>query len=111
MYAIRSYYGIAVIYETAKQFDQAGTPIKPFQKPTTIITTGLYRYSRNPIYIAMLVSLVGAWIALAALSPLLVIIGFFYLLQECYIKQEEIFLEAELPNQYLDYKYKVRRWL
>lgn len=103
--------GIFIIFKIAKQYEQEGTPIKYLARPTTILTTGPYRYSRNPVYLAMLLSLLGAWIALASLSPVIIIIGFFFLLDRCIIPQEEIFLEAEQPQKYLDYKYQVRRWL
>lgn len=103
--------GFAITASSAYGFKLAGTPIKPFEQPVTLVTDQLYRYSRNPMYLGMLIMLVGVWIALGSLSPVLVIPVFFLIIQEGFIKYEEAFLEERLGDEYQDYKNRVNRWI
>lgn len=102
--------GIAVTVWGANSFSREGTPIKPFERATTLVRNGIYCYSRNPMYLGMLVTLTGTWIALGTFSPLLVIPVFFYIIQEAFIKHEEKMLEETFPDEFRDYRDKVRRW-
>jgi protein-S-isoprenylcysteine O-methyltransferase Ste14 len=92
-------------------FHKSGTPVKPFEQCTALITHGLYRYTRNPMYLGMIIILAGVWIILGSLSPLPVIPVFILLIQEIFIKQEEPFLERIFGDHYREYKASVRRWL
>jgi len=103
--------GLAITAYGAYCFKQADTPVKIFDKTTTLVMVGPYRYSRNPMYLGMVIILTGAWIALGTLSPLFVIPAFFYIIQECFIKYEEKILEESFADEYLAYRKKVRRWL
>jgi len=103
--------GFVITAVSAYSFKQAGTPIRPFEPPVMPVTDQLYRYSRNPMYLGMLIMLVGTWIALGSLSPMFVIPVFFLIIQEGFIKYEEAFMEEKLGDQYLDYKDRVNRWI
>lgn len=92
-------------------FKRAGTPLKPFDRPVVLVRSGPYRFSRNPVYLGMLLILSGTWIALGTLTPLLVLVLFFYIIQEAFVKQEELFLQEHLGEEYLQYCRTVRRWL
>ncbi len=103
--------GFAITTSSAYGFKLAGTPIKPFEQPVKLVTDKLYRYSRNPMYLGMMMMLVGTWIALGSLSPVFVIPVFFLIIQEGFIKYEETFLEERFGDAYLDYKDRVHRWI
>lgn len=103
--------GFAITTSSAYGFKLAGTPIKPFEQPVKLVTDKLYRYSRNPMYLGMVIMLVGMWIALGSLSPVFVIPVFFMIIQEGFIKYEETFLEQRFGDEYLDYKDRVNRWI
>lgn len=92
-------------------FRQAGTPLQPFEKPVNLVRTGPYKYSRNPVYLGMLIMLTGIWIALGTFSPLFVLLLFFYIIQEAFVKQEELFLEEHFGDDYRQYCRNVRRWI
>ena len=92
-------------------FQKAGTAVKPFDESTVLVTSGLFRYSRNPIYLGMLFILIGNGIYLGGLLPFFVIPMFFFIVQECFIKKEEPFLEEIFGEDYRNYKTKVRRWI
>lgn len=103
--------GAAAIVSQAYLIRQNNTTIKPFEESTFLVTEGLYHYSRNPIYLGMIFFLIGLWVLLGSLSPLLVIALFAWLIQEKFIKFEEQMLEDKFGDRYLDYKQKVRRWI
>ena len=94
-----------------KLFRAAGTPV-PARKPTTaIVTTGPYRITRNPIYLAFsllqlgLALLVGSWWLLATL------VLAFALMHWIVVPREERYLEARFGDEYRRYKASARRWL
>jgi protein-S-isoprenylcysteine O-methyltransferase Ste14 len=95
----------------AQKHKSAGTNIEPWKPTTAIISDGAYRYSRNPIYLAMAVFYAGtaiaagSWLALLLLVPCLLVIRYYV------IVREEAYLEDKFGKEYLDYKAKVRRWL
>lgn len=87
------------------------TEIEPHKTTSKIITSGLYKYSRNPIY---LISCAGpislgfiflTYWAMFAFIPALIVVYF------TAVKKEEQYLEKKFGQEYLDYKKKVRRWL
>jgi protein-S-isoprenylcysteine O-methyltransferase Ste14 len=94
----------------ANAFRKAGTPVKPFEPSTVLVLHGLYRYTRNPMYLGLIVILSGSGILLGSLSPFLVIPVFFLIIQEGFIKHEELFLEKIFGDEYREYKSRIRRW-
>jgi protein-S-isoprenylcysteine O-methyltransferase Ste14 len=76
---------------------------------TALITSGLFSYSRNPIFLGMLISLLGLFLTTPnALTSLFLIIG--YMLIQIQIVFEEDFLTNQHGQSYIDYKQKVRRF-
>ena len=87
------------------------TSINPKGATTTLVKTGIYRYTRNPIYlsftliyIAVLV-MAHAWWGLLLLIPLLVVV------QKGIIEREEQYLSRKFGEEYQNYQRNVRRWL
>jgi protein-S-isoprenylcysteine O-methyltransferase Ste14 len=75
---------------------------------TQLITTGLFRHSRNPIFLGMILSLVGLFLTTPnAVTGIFLILG--YVLIQIQIRLEEEFLTKEHGQEYLNYKQKVRR--
>jgi len=85
-------------------------PLKP-HKSKIIVTSGLYQFSRNPMYVSLLIMLFGYAMWLGALSPFLLLPFFFVIITLLQIIPEEQALEKNFGQQYLDYKARVRRWL
>ncbi len=87
------------------------THIEPWHPATTIIHTGVYRFSRNPIYLGFCIAAVGAglmlnsWWVVASAAPLK------SLLLHLVISREESYLERKFGDRYIDYRKRVRRWL
>jgi protein-S-isoprenylcysteine O-methyltransferase Ste14 len=103
--------GLVLTIIAASGFRAAGTEVRPWKASTALVTTGFYRYTRNPMYLGMALIYAGlslfadSVIALAFIVPLLIIITYGV------IKREEHYLEVKFGEEYRRYKGKVRRWL
>jgi protein-S-isoprenylcysteine O-methyltransferase Ste14 len=101
----------AIFISAVRTLRKADTPI-PGNRPTTsIVRTGPYGFSRNPIYLSFTIFQIGiaAWIN--SLGVLLTLLPALALMVLVVIPREERYLEARFPSEYLQYKHTVRRWL
>src|SRR5262252_4045526 len=103
--------GIVMAATASSAFRRAGTPVLPFERSTALVTTGLYRFTRNPMYLGMLLILAGVALLFGSVSTLLPIPVFAWAIQRNFIVGEERFLEEIFGERYLGYKRQVRRWL
>ncbi|NLS20720.1 isoprenylcysteine carboxylmethyltransferase family protein [Rhizobium sp. P40RR-XXII] len=102
--------GAAMMLAAAGLFRQLGINAPPSRPTTQIATTGPYRWSRNPMYLAMALIYAGLAISLdgpiaLAMLPLVLIT-----IQTQVIAREERYLEAKFGEEYRSYKARVRRW-
>ncbi len=95
----------------SRAFRQQETGIKPDTIPTAFLENGLFRFSRNPIYVGMSLFLTGSALIIGNLYGLLVVALFIFAVQEIWIRKEEANLEAQFGDAYLMYKERVRRWI
>lgn len=102
---------VALFLYSVRTFRTAGTPVPGNRPTTTIVQTGPYRYSRNPIYLAF--SLLHLGVAFWVNSPwlLVTLMPAIALMSFVVIPREEQYLESRFPSDYLPYKASVRRWL
>jgi protein-S-isoprenylcysteine O-methyltransferase Ste14 len=103
--------GITIAATAARMFDRAGTPIRPFERSTKLVTVGPYRYTRNPMYVGLTLILIGAWLLLGSVGAALPIAVFVWIIQSRFIRGEERFLDEIFGDQYRGYKSRVRRWI
>jgi protein-S-isoprenylcysteine O-methyltransferase Ste14 len=103
--------GILMSAVGARSFRKAGTPVVPFEQSTALVDGGLYRFTRNPMYLGLTICLLGAGVLFGTLGALLPVPLFVWLIQSRFIVGEERFLEEIFGEQYLAYKRRVRRWL
>lgn len=115
---LQSWVGLVMIalggllaYTAVKTFERWKTPKNPAQPTTTIVTSGPYRYSRNPMYLSLTLIFLG--LALTVNSGWLILMGVPVLvfMHVGVIFREERYLEDKFGQVYLDYKSSVRRWL
>lgn len=102
--------GIALAVWGERLFARAGTGIRPFTTSTALIDTGPYRFTRNPMYLGMMLVLFGGFILSGSLSPILVIPIFFWWIHNRFVLPEEAHMERHLGQAYLDYKQSTPRW-
>ena len=105
--------GLAIGLGGVVAFRRAKTTVNPItpEATTTMVTSGLYRFSRNPMYLGLLVVLIGWAIFLShplafALLPLFVLY-----MNRFQIIPEERILSAKFAHQFTAYKETVRRWV
>jgi protein-S-isoprenylcysteine O-methyltransferase Ste14 len=94
-----------------REFRAAGTSVRGSKRSTTIVRTGPYRFSRNPIYLAFILLVLGLSVWLNDLWLLVTLVPAFGFLAAVVIPREERFLERNFRGQYSSYKAAVRRWL
>jgi len=102
---------VAFILWAVLLFRRARTGIVPFSPATALVLGGPYRFTRNPMYLGMAGTLLGAALLMGSLSPFAVIPAFMALIADRFIAPEEAMLERAFGREYLDYKAKVSRWL
>jgi protein-S-isoprenylcysteine O-methyltransferase Ste14 len=102
---------LALAISAVREMFALNTPLD-VRKPTAdIVTSGVFRMSRNPIYLGMLLLCGGIAIAANSLWVLVLVLPFAFILQKGVIEPEEAYLERKFGGKYLRYKAKVRRWI
>ena len=109
--AMVSLVAVALFISATRTFRAAGTPIPGNRPTTTIVRTGPYRFSRNPIYLAFSLLQLGLSLWVNGLALLITLIPAVALMSLVVIPREERYLEARFPSEYLPYQASVRRWL
>ena len=103
--------GLVLEGSAANQFRRIGTRMEPWKPTTALSTDGLYRFSRNPIYVGFTLMYLGfavamdSWIALALILPCLIVVDRFV------VQREERYLAGKFGAEYDAYRARVRRWL
>ncbi len=103
--------GAALNVLCSRLFERHGTTVKPFEESTVFVVDGPFRYSRNPMYLGMLLILLGISVSLGSLTPLIVLPLFGWLITVRFIVPEERALARRFPSDYPEYEKRVRRWL
>jgi len=95
------------------QFRQARTTSNPLNpsKASNLVTSGIYRFTRNPMYLGMLFVLIGGIIEFGALLGFVIIPLFVWYMTRFQIMPEEQIIEGLFGQDYRDYKQQVRRWI
>ena len=103
--------GLAIIIAASRTFRKVETNIEPWKSTSAIVSSGVFAYSRNPIYAAFcfmpvgLGLIVGSFWLIGSFIPSA--IGVYFVA----IKKEEAYLELKFGAEYLAYKNAVRRWV
>ncbi|OLQ92210.1 hypothetical protein BIY21_12290 [Vibrio ponticus] len=106
---VSGFIGLAGVNE----FRKAKTTVNPVKvdSASSVVDTGIFAYSRNPMYLALLILLFGIGYWQQNMVCLLLPIGFVFYMNRFQILPEERALEKLFGEQYLAYKQRVRRWL
>lgn len=102
---------IAILPFAITRFRAAGTSVDVRQPTTAIITDGVYRFSRNPIYLAMTLLVAGIGVAVDGIWLIVMLAPTLIVMHYGVIAREERYLEAKFGGEYLKYKRSVRRWI
>src|SRR5207248_528165 len=102
--------GVAIGGWAFRHMLRARTNIDPYKPATALVTTGPYRFTRNPIYVAMTLLYIAAAISFRIIPALIVLPVAILLLQFGVIHREERYLETKFGDRYREYRSRVRRW-
>jgi protein-S-isoprenylcysteine O-methyltransferase Ste14 len=102
---------LALFLSAVRTFRSAGTPVPGNRPTTTIVRTGPYRCSRNPIYLSFSLLQLGVAFWVNSLWPLVTLMPAVALMSCVVIPREEQYLATRFPSDYLLYRASVRRWL
>ena len=104
-----AYVGLAAV----ASFRKANTTVNPLtpESISSLVVSGIFRRTRNPMYLALLLALTGWGLYLANLLSLLLTIGFIFYMNRFQIQPEERALEEIFGSEFNEYKKQVRRWI
>lgn len=92
-------------------FRRHETAVEPWKPSTALVTEGLYRFSRNPIYVGFAVTYAGLAIAMDSVVALALLIPCLAVVDRLVIAREERYLADRFGADYAAYRARVRRWL
>ena len=103
--------GLVLLVMANGLFVRAGTNVIPFREVSSLVTRGIYRYTRNPMYLGMALVLLGCAVTVGAASALVVPVLFMVIIELRFIRPEEHMLQGLFPQDYPAYCTRVRRWI
>jgi protein-S-isoprenylcysteine O-methyltransferase Ste14 len=90
---------------------RAGSNVPTYLPTISIVESGPYRFTRNPIYLGMVLGLIGLAIAFDTLWLLMMLVPFALVIRYGVVTREEAYLERKFGDVYRGYRSRVRRWL
>ena len=103
--------GLMLVVHAAGMFKTAQTGLVPFQNVTALVTTGVFRVTRNPMYLGMALVLLGTACTVGAFAGLFVAPLFMAIIEFRFIRPEEAMLRELFGEEFENYCKLVRRWL
>jgi protein-S-isoprenylcysteine O-methyltransferase Ste14 len=103
--------GTALMLWSFVTLSRAHTTVIPWEQVSTIVATGPFRFSRNPIYLADAITYLGGSLLIHSWWPLIVLPGIVLVMRRKVIDREELYLTERFGDAYREYELRVRRWL
>jgi len=94
-----------------RTMERAGTGVSPLFPARVLVTTGPFRFTRNPLYLARTLLYVALALLMDTPWPLLTLVPLLGLVHHGVVLPEERYLTAKFGREYENYKTRVRRWL
>jgi protein-S-isoprenylcysteine O-methyltransferase Ste14 len=93
------------------EFRKARTTVDPHGSAKKLVTSGIYRFTRNPIYLGFLLMIIGLPLNSGIYWGLVMAPFYVLLMNRLIIQHEEAYLEKKFGKTYTDYTSRVRRWV
>lgn len=109
--ALLAFLWLALATWSIRRFWAAGTSMIPVRPTTALVIQGPYRYTRNPMYLAMLLLYLGVACWFGLVWPLILAPGLVLAVDLYVIRREERYLQQKFREDYRQYQKRVRRWV
>jgi protein-S-isoprenylcysteine O-methyltransferase Ste14 len=103
--------GFLIGFWGVRTFIRAGTNVRPDLPVTALVTSGPYRFSRNPLYMACTIIYLGITLSVGSLWLLAMLIPTLAVMHYRIVRREEEYLEGRFGDDYRAYKAQVNRWI
>jgi protein-S-isoprenylcysteine O-methyltransferase Ste14 len=103
--------GLALVLAAIRGFASAGTRVEPWAPSSAIVSDGIYRFTRNPMYLGMTLVMLGLALIIGSPASLALVALAVLIVDRFVIRREEAYLERKFGDPYRAYRAKVRRWL
>lgn len=107
---IASLSGIGFMIAGSSRFRKLGNNLEPWKHANQVVTSGIFRYTRNPMYLGMSLLYLGLCLFFRSSWALILLPVTILVIQTQVIAREERYLAGKFGDEYLDYKRRVRRW-
>jgi len=103
--------GLGLIVAGIATFRRARTTIFPLRSTTRIVDRGVYRFTRNPMYVGMCIAYIGLTLVANSVWPIVALPFAVVVVDRYVMRREERYLSAQFGEQYEQYRRRVRRWV
>ena len=103
--------GFSIMIAGTSRFRKLGNNLEPWKHANQIVSSGIYRFTRNPMYLGMALASLGIALLLRSSWAVILLPVALVVIRTQVIAQEERYLAAKFGDEYLAYKAKVRRWI
>ena len=105
--------GIFILINPVFKLIKSKTTVNPikFKKVNKLVTSGIYKYSRNPIYLGKILIIISTTVFYLNYYSMITPLIFYFWINRFQIKREEVFLKEKFGKEYLLYISKTRRWI
>ena len=108
---VMTFVGFLLGIGALNEFRKARTTLDPHSSVKKLVTSGIYRFTRNPIYLGFLLMVIGVPLNFGLYWGIVMVPFYMILINRLIIEHEENYLEKKFKNTYANYKSQVRRWL
>jgi protein-S-isoprenylcysteine O-methyltransferase Ste14 len=109
--AVAAFLGLALVIGAIGLFRRTGQDPRPWESTPAIVSTGVYRLTRNPMYLGMTLLQAAIGIALANGWIIILVPVALAFVHALVVRHEEAYLEHKFGDEYMRYKASVRRWI
>lgn len=106
-----TFIGFLLGFGAFMEFRKAHTTLDPHGSVSQVVTSGIYRFTRNPIYLGFLLIVIGLPLNSGLFWGIVMAPLYIMTMTHLVIEHEEAYLEKKFKDQYIGYKSRVRRWL
>ena len=103
--------GLAIGFPAFRMMKKSGQDPTPWKPTPALLAQGIYRYTRNPMYVGMTLNLVGLGFLLGNLWLVLLAAAFLVVVHYTSVLPEEAYLDEKFGEPYREYRKQVRRYL